>query len=154
VVRLTNAVTHIDVAVVHLRVPRGADGSEKQKEQNRALLRWTMRHLAQNPKANVMILGDFNEGKPVGSPEQNLAVLFQSRPPMVDVFDHFKGKTVTHAGGGAYDRILISDGLFRGSSGLRFNGVTIQKHSHGKGEAKRLYTDHFPVSVTIKTGKD
>src|SRR5687767_11299183 len=46
VVRLTNAFTHIDVAVVHLRVPRNGDGDEKQKDQNRALLRWTMRHLA------------------------------------------------------------------------------------------------------------
>src|SRR5688572_21063137 len=52
VVRLTNSFAHIDVAVVHLRVPRNGDGDEKQKEQNRALLRWAMRHLAKNPKAN------------------------------------------------------------------------------------------------------
>ena len=93
VVRLTNAFTHIDVAVVHLRVPRSGDGEAKQKEQNRALLRWTMRHLAKSPKANVIIMGDFNEGKPAGSPEQNLAALFQAKPPMIDAFDHFKGKS-------------------------------------------------------------
>lgn len=37
--------------VVHLRVPRDGEGLAKQRDQNRALLRWTMRHLAQNPKA-------------------------------------------------------------------------------------------------------
>jgi hypothetical protein len=118
VVRLTNAFTHIDLAVVHLRVPRGGDGDAKQKEQNRALLRWVMRHLALKSKANVMIMGDFNEGQPPGSKDQNLAVLFQARPPMIDVFDHFKGKAVTHSSGMALDRILISDGLFRGSLGV------------------------------------
>lgn len=53
VVRLTNAVTHIDVCVVHLRVPRGPGGQTKQREQNQALLRWSMRHLANDPKANL-----------------------------------------------------------------------------------------------------
>lgn len=149
VVRLTNAFTHIDVAVVHLRVPRNGDGDERQNAQNRALLRWAMRHLAKNPKANVMIMGDFNEGKPVGSPDQNLAALFQSKPPMIDVFDHFKGKPVTHPSGMALDRILISDGLFRGSSGLRFSGVQVQRHSTDRGQARRLYTDHYPVFASF-----
>lgn len=149
VVRLTNAFTHIDVAVVHLRVPRNGDGDEKQKGQNRALLRWAMRHLAKDPKANIIIMGDFNEGNPVGSREQNLAVLFQARPPMIDVFDHFKGTPATHASGMAFDRILISDGLFRGSSGLGFSGVQIQRHSRDRGETRRLYTDHYPVSVLL-----
>jgi endonuclease/exonuclease/phosphatase family metal-dependent hydrolase len=149
VLRLTNAFTHIDVAVVHLRVPRNGDGDEKQKDQNRALLRWAMRHLAKNPKANLIIMGDFNEGMLVGSPEQNLAVLFQSQPPMIDVFDHFKGKPVTHSSGIALDRILISDGLFRGSSDLKFSGVQVQRHCKDRGVAKRLYTDHYPVSVKL-----
>ena len=149
VVRLTNALTLVDACVVHLRVPRDAGGILAQKNQNGAILRWSMRHLSKNAKANLVILGDFNEGHPVGSKEQNLAVLFSARPPLVDAFDQFMGKPVTHAGGKALDRILISDGLFRGTSGLRFSGVEIHKHSRGKGENRRLYTDHFPVSIRL-----
>jgi hypothetical protein len=149
VVRLTNAVTHMDIAVVHLRVPRDAKGAAAQKDQNRALLRWVMRHLAQDPKANVVILGDFNEGKPPGSPEQSLAVLFEAKPPMADTFAFLQGKARTHAGGEAYDRILISDGITKGLSGLKFDSVKILHHTHGKGEERRLYTDHFPVAVKL-----
>jgi hypothetical protein len=65
VVRLTNATASIDICVVHLRRAMGEGGVAKQREQCRALLRWAMRHLATNPKANVVILGDFNEGHPV-----------------------------------------------------------------------------------------
>lgn len=36
VVRLTNAVTTMDVCVVHLRVPRNGDGKEKQRDQGTA----------------------------------------------------------------------------------------------------------------------
>jgi hypothetical protein len=72
-IRLTNAVALMDVCVVHLRRPMGNGGAEKQVEQNRALLQWAMGHLSKNPKANLVILGDFNESKPVGSPEQSLA---------------------------------------------------------------------------------
>lgn len=93
---------------------------------------------------NVIVLGDFNELK-LGTDEQSLAVLFQAQPAMVDVFDHFKGKPVTHAGGKALDRIVISDAMFRENSGLRFSGVGIMRHGHGKGEDRVLYTDHFPV---------
>lgn len=34
---------------------------------------YTMRHLSGDPKANLVILGDFNEGQPVGSDYQALA---------------------------------------------------------------------------------
>lgn len=147
VVRITNALAHIDVCVVHLRRPIGADGIAKQNEQNLALLRWSMRHLAKDPAANLIIVGDFNEGSAVGSPSQSLAVLFQAAPPLVDVFDHFKGKPVTHTAGKAFDRIIISDGLLRGTSRLKFSGVEIMSHGHGKGEDRRMYTDHYPVIV-------
>jgi endonuclease/exonuclease/phosphatase family metal-dependent hydrolase len=83
VVRITNAVTAMDICVVHLRRPIGSDGIEKQRNQCRALLRWSMRHLSGDPKANLVIMGDFNEGQPVGSADQALAVLFQSQPPML-----------------------------------------------------------------------
>jgi len=76
-------------------------------------------------------------------------VLFKARPPMVDTLDFFTGKPVTHANGSAYDRILVSDAIVKGASGLRFESVTIQKHSRGKGEARRLYTDHFPVLIHL-----
>lgn len=149
VVRLTNAVATLDVAVVHLRRAIGAEGSAKQKDQCRALLRWAMRHLAKNPQANVVILGDLNETKPVGSPEQSLAVLFQAQPPMVDAFAFLRGKARTHAGGGAFDRILVSEAIVKGAARLKFDSVEIRRHSHGKGEDRRLYTDHFPVTVKL-----
>ncbi|HYE33240.1 MAG TPA: hypothetical protein VEH27_17565 [Methylomirabilota bacterium] len=149
VLRLTNATTHIDVAVVHLRVPRNAEGKAKQVEQNRALLRWSMRHLSKNPTANLMILGDFNEGLPPKHPEQSLAVLFGARPRVVDSFDFLSARAVTHAKGGAYDRILLTEAIVKGVQGLRFQSVSIQKHANAKGEARRLYTDHFPVTVTL-----
>jgi endonuclease/exonuclease/phosphatase family metal-dependent hydrolase len=141
-------VTHVDVCVVHLRVPRDAASKAKQLEQNRALLRWSMRHLAQNPQANVLIMGDFNEGRHVGSAEQSLAVLFQARPPMVDSFSFLQGRARTHHDGRAYDRILVSEGISRGLSGLKLDHVRIIEHRHGK-DNRRLYTDHFPVIVTL-----
>lgn len=150
VVRLTNGPAHLDVCVVHLRVPRDGISQEKQMGQNEALLKWSMRHLADDPRANVMILGDFNEQKPAGSKEQSLAPLFKAVPPFVDPFDQLKGKIATHAAGMALDRILISDAIFRGTSKLRFADVEIRKHSHGKGDDRRLYTDHFPVVVRLE----
>ena len=71
---------------------------------------------------------------------------------MVDVFDHLEGKAVTHANGKAYDRILISDAMFRGQTGLKFSGVMIRTHSHGKGAARLLYTDHYPVVAVLELG--
>src|SRR5881394_247834 len=76
--------SHGRICVVHLRRPIGDDGVEKQRNQRRALLRWAMRHLASDPKANLVIMGDFNEGHPVGSDGQALGVLFQARPPLMD----------------------------------------------------------------------
>lgn len=149
VVRLTNELARVDVCVVHLRVPSGEQAAEKQVDQNRALLRWTMRHLANDPKANIIVMGDFNEAHPAGSPEQSLAVLFQSRPPMVDPFDQLKEKAVTHGQGRALDRILISEGISKGESKLRFADVEIRKHSHARGDERRLYTDHYPVVIKL-----
>jgi hypothetical protein len=139
----------MDIAVVHLRVPRDEAGKAKQLEQNRALLRWSMRHLAKNPAANLIVMGDLNEGLPPGHKEQSLAVLFQAKPPLVDSFEYFKGKPVTHANGGAYDRIILSDALVKGGSGLKLKEVFIGRHSYGKGEKRREYTDHFPVTVVL-----
>lgn len=149
VVRLTNAATSMDLCVVHLRRAMGNGGAEKQREQCQALLRWTMRHLAKNPTANVVILGDFNESHPVGSPEQALSPLFQARPPMVDAFSLLTGRISTHTDKHAYDRILVSDGMAKGASGLKLEYVRIQEHRHGRGEERRLYTDHFPVVVSL-----
>jgi endonuclease/exonuclease/phosphatase family metal-dependent hydrolase len=150
VVRLTNAATSIDICLVHLRRPLGADGTEKQKDQCRALLRWAMRHLANNPKANLVVMGDFNESQPVGSNGQALSVLFGARPPLKDTLSLLGvGKISTHIDGNAYDRILVSDAIAKGLDGLKVDGVIIQKHRHGKGEERRLYTDHFPVVVTL-----
>lgn len=150
VVRLTNAVASMDVCVVHLRRPIGVDGQQKQVEQCRALLRWAMRHLAKNPKANLVILGDFNEGRPVGSADQALAVLFQTRPPMFDALGVVDGKVATHTDGKAYDRIIVSDAIEKGAARLKLDSVVIQSHRHGNGEERRAYTDHFPVVATLR----
>jgi hypothetical protein len=48
----------------------GDDGKAGQLGQNRALLWLAVRHLAKDPKANLAIMGDFNEGEPVGSDTQ------------------------------------------------------------------------------------
>ncbi len=150
VVRLTNAVTAMDVCVVHLRRPIGADGEKKQVEQCRALLKWAMRHLSTDPKANLVILGDFNEGQPVGDGGSALAVLFQAKPPMVDALSMLTGKVATHADGKAYDRIVVSDAIKKGANHLKLGQVEVLKHRHGKGDERRSYTDHFPVVVTLK----
>ncbi len=150
VVRITNAATSMDICVVHLRRPIGNDGIEKQKNQCRALLKWAMRHLSGDPKANLVILGDFNEGKPVGSDSQALEAIFQAKPPMMDALGTLSGKITTHTDGKAYDRILVSYAIIKGLNRLKLERVAIQPHRHGKGEDRRLYTDHFPVTVTIR----
>ena len=150
VVRLTNAVASMDICVIHLRRPIGVDGRQKQVEQCRALLRWAMHHLAKNPNANLVILGDFNEGKPVGSADQALAVLFQTRPPMFGALSTLDGRVATHADGRAYDRIMLSDALVKGTAKLKLDRVVVQSHRHGKGEERRAYTDHFPVVATLR----
>jgi len=151
VVRLTNAVSAVDICVVHLRRPIGADGIAKQQEQNRALLRWSMRHLANDPKANVIILGDFNEGKAVGSPDGNVAVLFQAKPPMFDSLTLLDGKIKTHTDGKAYDRIFVSEAINQGNAGLKLKGIEVLEHRHGKKDERRLYTDHFPTAIEVLT---
>ncbi|HWH68476.1 MAG TPA: hypothetical protein VNT26_03785 [Candidatus Sulfotelmatobacter sp.] len=122
----------------------------KQRDQCRALLRWSMRHLAINPQANLVILGDFNEGKPVGSPDQSLAVLFQAKPPMVDTFNLLTGGISTHVDKKAYDRILVSNAIEQGRNRLKLEMVTVQEHRHGKGEERRLYTDHYSVMAWFR----
>jgi endonuclease/exonuclease/phosphatase family metal-dependent hydrolase len=116
-----------------------------------ALLRWAMRHLSGDPKANLVIMGDFNEGQPIGSDSQALSVLFQARPTMMDVLSSFGGKISTHADGKAYDRIIVSDSVFRGLNGFRLQKVLIQPNRHGKGEDRRSYSDHFPVVAFIES---
>ena len=69
-----------------------------------------MGHLSGDPKANLVILGDFHEGHPVGSDSQALDVLFQAKP-LVDALSTLSGKVATHTDGKAYDRILVSDAI-------------------------------------------
>jgi hypothetical protein len=99
-----------------------------------------MRQLAKNPKANLVILGDFNESHPVGDARQSLAVIFKSRPPMVDALSALSSKVRTQTDGNAYDRIIVSDGLANGLSGLKLVVVQIQEHRHGNGGRISDYT--------------
>jgi hypothetical protein len=95
-------------------------------------------------------MGDFNEGHPIGSDGQTLAVLFQAKPPLVDSLSILNGKISTHTDGKAYDRIFVSDAIANGLNGLKLDRVVIQQHRHGKGEERRLYTDHYPVGVILR----
>lgn len=83
-------------------------------------------------------MGDFNEQEPVGSPEQSLAVLFQAKPPMYDVFESLKARISTHASGKALDRVLLSEAMVKGLNGLKFESVSVQRHGHGKGAERGL----------------
>jgi endonuclease/exonuclease/phosphatase family metal-dependent hydrolase len=80
VLRLNNAVAAQDVCVVHLGRTIGNGGVEKQRNQCRALLRWAMWNLSGDPNANLVIMGDFNEGQPVGSDGQLWPVCFRRNP--------------------------------------------------------------------------
>jgi endonuclease/exonuclease/phosphatase family metal-dependent hydrolase len=136
----------------HLRRPIVSDGIEKQENRCRALLKWAMRHLSGDPKANLIILGDFNDGHPVGSDSQGLEVLFQAKPPMVDALGTLSGKITTHTDSKAYYRILVSDAIAKAVNRLKLERVVIQPHRHGKGKERRLYTDHFPVVAIVRLG--
>jgi len=54
------------------------------------------------------------------------------------------------ADGKAFDRILVSDAIARGLSGLKLESVSVLWHRHGKGPERRLCTDHFPVVVNLR----
>jgi hypothetical protein len=69
---------------------------------------------------------------------------------MVDALSTLTGKIRTHTDGKAYDRIIVSDAMSKGLSGLKLDSVQIQEHRHGKGEERRLYTDHYPVMAVFK----
>jgi hypothetical protein len=70
--------------------------------------------------------------------------------PMVDSLSLLSGKISTHVDGKAYDRIFVPDPMAKGLNKLKLESVTIQKHRHGKGEERRVYTDHFPVVAAVK----
>jgi endonuclease/exonuclease/phosphatase family metal-dependent hydrolase len=148
VLHLTNAVTSMDVCIVHLlRVISG--GVEKQVKQNEALKTWAEEQLAKNPRANVVILGDFNETKNPGDAGQSIECLVRDGRPLVDALTFASGKIKTHADGHAYDRILLSPAVVKGESWLKFQSISSQAHSHGKGNERMWFTDHFPVTVAL-----
>jgi len=72
------------------------------------------------------------------------------QPPMVDALGTLPGKIRTHTDGKAYDRIIVSDAMANGLSGLELDSVQIREHRHGKGEERRLYTDHYPIMAVFK----
>ena len=72
---------------------------------------------------------------------------------MVDTLTTLSGKVSTHTDGKTDDRIFVSDAIAKGSNHLKLERVAIQSHRHGKGEERRLYTDHFPVIATLRLGR-
>ena len=138
-------VVGLDVRALQLGTRIANGDVERQPGQPRVLFRWATWHLSGDPKANLVVLGDFNEGHPVGSEVQALAVLFQARPPMVDSLSTLSVEIPTHTDGKAYDRILVSEAIAKGLNRLKLEAVVIQPHRHGNGKERRLYTDHFPV---------
>jgi hypothetical protein len=149
VIRLTNGLSSLDLCVVHLRRAAGKYGRLSQQDQARALKNWADARLAENPDANVIILGDFNETKAPGDADASLALLVPPAGPLRDSFLLAGGGFHTHANGKAYDRILISDALARGNAGLKFEKSFVRPHVHGKGAEKKLFTDHFPVTAVF-----
>ena len=153
VVRLTNSVTELDVCVVHLRRAIGATGIQRQQDQTEALKIWARARLKENPDANLIILGDFNETKKPGDTNSAIAPLVKPKGPLVDCFTLSSLKPKTHANGKAYDRIVISPAIETGAAGLKFDSLFVQAHKFGKGKEVKFYTDHFPLTVTLTTGK-
>ena len=143
VVRLTNNFSALEICVVHLRRPIGQYGRRAQDKQCAALKAWASARLAKNPHENIVIIGDFNEAKKPGDATAALA------PGLHDAFVLTGGKARTHANGQAYDRVLISSALAQGDAGIKFETISVQPHKHGKGEEKKLFTDHFPVTATF-----
>ena len=149
VLRLTNSFSALEICVVHLRRPIGQYGRRAQDKQCAALKAWASARLAKNPHENLVILGDFNEAKNPGDPAAALAPLTASPPELRDAFVLAGGNFRTHANGKAYDRILISPALTGGDAGIKFETVSVSPHKHGKGDERKLFTDHFPVTATF-----
>lgn len=137
VFRITNAVTAIDVCVVHLRRPLGDDGKRKHRAQYVALLKWA----AAQQDGNYVILGDFNEPKKEGDLDEMLR-----NTGLHDAFE-LQGQLPTHVDGGAYDRIIVSTSLWQGTEGYQVKALSVLKHAHGK--SPHEYTDHFPVMLSL-----
>ena len=149
VVQLTNNFTALEICIVHLRRPIGKYAKLEQEDQCKALKKWADGRLAKNPRANLVILGDFNETKPPGDTNASVALLAQATATMRDAFSVAGGKFRTHANGKAYDRILFSAPIWNGEAGLKFEKVFVQPHTHGKGAEKYEFTDHFPVTAVF-----
>ena len=149
VVKLTNNLTSLEICVVHLRRPIGKYAKLEQQDQNAALKKWADGRLAKNPRANIVILGDFNEAKAVGDTNASVALLAQPAGAMHDSFSVTGSSFRTHANGKAYDRIIFSEPMLKGEAGLKFEKVSVQPHTHGKGSEKYEFTDHFPVTAVF-----
>lgn len=149
VLKLTNSFTALEICVVHLRRPIGKYATLQQQDQNAALKKWADDRLAKNPRANLLILGDFNEGKEPGEKDASVAILQPPGGSLRDAFLQTKAHFKTHADGKAFDRIFFSEPLLKGGAGLKFEKVSAQEHTHGKGEEKYWFTDHFPVTATF-----
>ena len=149
VVKLTNNFTSLEICVVHLRRPIGKYAKLQQQDQNLALKKWADGRLAKNPRANIIILGDFNETKSPGDADASVAALAPPAGAMRDSFSVTGGNFHTHANGKAYDRIIFSEPMLTGGGGLKFEKVFVQPHTHGKGAEKYEFTDHFPVTAVF-----
>jgi Endonuclease/Exonuclease/phosphatase family len=147
VIQLTNKFTALEICVVHLRRPIGKYATLEQQDQNAALKKWADDRLAKNPRANLVILGDFNEFKKLGDATASVAALLPPGGPLRDAFLQTGGHFQTHADGKAVDRILFSEPLLKGEAGLKYEKVFVQEHTHGKGADRYWFTDHFPVTA-------
>jgi endonuclease/exonuclease/phosphatase family metal-dependent hydrolase len=146
---ITNRVSALEICVVHLKRPIGQYGRLAQQKQCRALKTWADARLAANPRANVIVLGDFNETTVPGATDTSLVPLVPPAGALRDVFVLAGGSFHTHAYGKAYDRVLISRALEAGEAHWKFETVFVQRHNHGKGAEKNLFTDHFPVTAVF-----
>ncbi len=149
VLRVTNSFSALEICVIHLRRPIGQYGKLAQEKQCAALQQWASARLAKNPHENLVIIGDFNEPKKPGDATAAVAALLLPPAGLRDAFVLTGGNFRTHANGKAYDRVLISSALAQGDAGWKYDSISAQAHPHGKGEEKKLFSDHFPVTAVF-----
>ena len=120
---------------VHLIRPIGAQ-AEKHDRQRAAIGEWVKDQLAREPGATVVVLGDTNNS---------------NRAPLYGIgreVGELNGFAPTHLGGKAFDRLVVAGA---GS----WSAVELRKPPYGtkpNDANKRVWTDHFFVGATLKTG--
>jgi hypothetical protein len=121
---------------VHLIRPIGAQ-ADKHDKQRAAISEWLKEQVAREPAATVVVPGDTNNS---------------NRAPLYGIgreVGELNGFAPTHLGGKAFDRLVVAGA---GS----WSAVEIRKPPYGtkpNDGNKRVWTDHYFVGATLRTGR-